>query len=145
MADVDELAVIKLAKPNKLVTALRRRKTPVQAQRLCDLYGGRRRAWRRRAEYSAGMVIGTKDGYVMTAKATQAQMNNWRARYNGQIQEMKARGRAVERIFKRRLNTCASLNHLFDAFPELRGHYKKYPVSLRRLANKWARVNGRLK
>jgi hypothetical protein len=49
------------------------------------------------------MVIGTKDGYVMTAKATQAQMNNWRARYNGQIQEMKARGRAVERIFKRRI------------------------------------------
>ena len=137
--------MIKLAKPNKLLTALRRRKTPVQAQRLCDLYGGRRRAWRRRAEYSAGMVIGTKDGYVMTAKATQAQMNNWRARYNGQIQEMKARGRAVERMFKRRLNTCASLSHLFDAFPELRGHYKKYPVSLRRLANKWARVNGRLK
>ena len=91
--------MIKVAKPNKLVTALRRRKTPVQAQRLCDLYGGRRRAWRRRAEHSAGMVIGTKDGYVMTAKATQAQMNNWRARYNGQIQEMKARGRAVERIF----------------------------------------------
>ena len=91
--------MIKLAKPNKLVTALRRRKTPVQAQRLCDLYGGRRRAWRRRAEYSAGMVIGTKDGYVMTAKATHEQMNNWRARYNGQIQEMKARGRAVERIF----------------------------------------------
>jgi hypothetical protein len=101
MADAEELAVIKLAKPNKLVTALCRRKTPVQAQRLCDLYGGRRRAWRRRAEHSAGMVIGTKDGYVMTAKATQAQMNNWRARYNGQIQEMKARGRAVERIFKR--------------------------------------------
>ena len=107
--------MIKLAKPNKLVTALRRRRNPVQAQRLCDLYGGRRRAWRRRAEYSAGMVIGTKDGYVMTAKATQAQMNNWRARYNGQIQEMKARGRAVERMFKRRLNTCLSLNHLFDA------------------------------
>ena len=103
MADAEELAVIKLAKPNKLVTALRRRKTPVQAQRLCDLYGGRRRAWRRRAEYRAGMVIGTKDGYVMTAKATQAQMNNWRARYNGQIQEMKARGRAVERMFKRRM------------------------------------------
>jgi hypothetical protein len=40
----------------------------------------------------------------MTAKATQAQMNNWRARYNGQIQEMKARGRAVERMFKRRLD-----------------------------------------
>ena len=91
--------MIKLAKPNKLVTALSRRRNPVQAQRLCDLYGGRRRAWRRRAEYSAGMVIGTKDGYVMTAKATQAQMNNWRARYNGQIQEMKARGRAVERMF----------------------------------------------
>ena len=95
--------MIKLAKPNKLVTALRRRKTPVQAQRLCDLYGGRRRAWRRRAEYSAGMVIGTKDGYVMTAKATQAQMNNWRARYNGQIQEMKARGRAVERMFFKKM------------------------------------------
>ena len=103
MADAEDLAVIKLAKPNKLVTALRRRKTPVQAQRLCDLYGGRRRAWRRRAEYSAGMVIGTKDGYVMTTKASQTQMKNWRARYNGQIQEMKARGRAVERMFKRRL------------------------------------------
>lgn len=94
----------KLAKPNKLVTALRRRKSPVQAQRLCDLYGGRRRSWRRRAEYSAGMVIGTKDGYVMTAKATPAQMKNWRARYHGQIQEMKARGRAVERMFKRVLS-----------------------------------------
>ena len=103
MADAEELAVIKLAKPNKLVTALRRRRAPVQAQRLCDLYGGRRRAWRRRAEYSAGMVIGTKDGYVMTAKATQAQMNNWRARYNGQIQEMKARGRAVERMFFKKM------------------------------------------
>jgi len=101
--------VIKLAKPNKLVTALRRRKTPVQAQRLCDLYGGRRRAWRRRAEHSAGMVIGTKDGYVMTAKATQAQMNNWRARYNGQIQEMKARGRAVERMFYKSICSRSSL------------------------------------
>ena len=137
--------MIKLAKPNKLVSALRRRKTPVQAQRLCDLYGGRRRAWRRRAEHSAGMVIGTKDGYVMTAKATQAQMNNWRARYNGQIQEMKARGRAVERMFKRRLITRGSLSHLFEAFPELRGHYKKYPVRVQNLADKWARVNGRLK
>ena len=92
----------KLAKPNKLVTALRKRKNPVQAKRLCDLYGGRRRAWRRRAEHSGGMVIGTKDGYVMTAKATQAQMKSWRARYNGQIQEMKARGKAVERRFKSR-------------------------------------------
>lgn len=101
--------MIKLAKPNKLVTALRRRKTPVQAQRLCDLYGGRRRAWRRRAEHSAGMVIGTKDGYVMTAKATQAQMNNWRARYNGQIQEMKARGRAVERMFYKSICSRSSL------------------------------------
>ena len=109
MADAEELAVIKLAKPNKLVTALRRRKTPVQAQRLCDLYGGRRRAWRRRAEHSAGMVIGTKDGYVMTAKATQAQMNNWRARYNGQIQEMKARGRAVERMFYKSICSRSSL------------------------------------
>lgn len=97
------IKISKLAKPNKLVTALRRRKTPVQAQRLCDLYGGRRRAWRRRAEHSAGMVIGTKDGYVMTAKATQAQMNNWRARYNGQTQKMQERGQAVERMFKRRL------------------------------------------
>jgi hypothetical protein len=103
LADAEELAVTKLAKPNKLVTALRRRRKPVRAQRLCDLYGGRRRAWRRRAEYSAGMVIGTKDGYVMTAKATQAQMKSWRARYNGQIQVMKARGRAVERRFKSRL------------------------------------------
>ena len=103
MADVEELAVTKLATPNKLVTALRRRRNPVQAQRLCDLYGGRRRAWRRRAEYSSGMVIGTKDGYVMTAKAPQAQMNNWRARYNGQIEEMKARGRAVERMFRKHL------------------------------------------
>ena len=101
--------MIKLAKPNKLVSALRRRKTPVQAQRLCDLYGGRRRAWRRRAEHSAGMVIGTKDGYVMTAKATQAQMNNWRARYNGQIQEMKARGRAVERMFYKSICSRSSL------------------------------------
>ena len=92
----------KLAKPNKLVTALSSRKHPVQAQRLCDLYGGRPRAWRRRAEYSAGMVIGTKDGYVMTNKATVPQMRNWRARYNGQIQEMKARARAVERIFFQR-------------------------------------------
>lgn len=105
MADAEELAVTKLAKPNKLVTALRKRRSPVQAQRLCDLYGGRRRAWRRRAEYSAGMVIGTKDGYVMTAKATPAQMKNWRARYIGQIQEMKARARAVERRFKGRLKT----------------------------------------
>jgi hypothetical protein len=39
----------------------------------------------------------------MTAKATQAQMNNWRARYNGQIQEMKARGRAVERMFAKKI------------------------------------------
>ena len=102
MADAEELAVTKLAKHNKLVTALRKRKNPVQAKRLCDLYGGRRRAWRRRAEHSGGMVIGTKDGYVMTAKATQAQMKSWRARYNGQIQEMKARGKAVERRFKSR-------------------------------------------
>jgi hypothetical protein len=116
VADAEELAVTKLAKPNKLVTALRRRRNPVQAQRLCDLYGGRRRAWRRRAEYSAGMVIGTKDGYVMTAKATQAQMNNWRARYNGQIQEMKARKRVVERIFYKAICARYSLKNLLNSF-----------------------------
>jgi hypothetical protein len=92
----------KMSKPNKLMAALRKRKKPVQARRLCDLYGGSRRDWRRRAEYSKGMVIGTKDGYVMTAKATQAQINNWRARFNGQIKEMKARGRAVELRFNRK-------------------------------------------
>ena len=93
----------KISKPNKLLAALRKRKKPVQARRLCDLYGGSRRDWRRRAEYSKGMVIGTKDGYVMTTKATQAQMNSWRARFNGQIQEMRARGRAVELRFRRKL------------------------------------------
>jgi hypothetical protein len=103
VANAEELAVMKLAKPNKLVSALNKRRKPVQAKRLCDLYGGTRRAWRRRAEYSAGMVIGTKDGYVMTARATQAQMNSWRLRYKGQIQEMKARCRAVELKFKRGL------------------------------------------
>jgi hypothetical protein len=120
--------VIKLAKPNKLVTALRRRKAPVQAQRLCDLYGGRRRAWRRRAEYSAGMVIGTKDGYVMTAKATQAQMSNWRARYNGQIQEMQERGRAVELMFKKhnfKYTALRALRLLKKQFPLLFTEYKK--------------------
>jgi hypothetical protein len=95
----------KKPKPNKLMAALHKRKKPVQAKRLCDLYGGSRRDWRRRAEHSKGMVIGTKDGYVMTAKATQAQMNSWRARFNGQIQEMQARGRAVELRFKRILRT----------------------------------------
>ena len=120
--------MIKLAKPNKLVTALRRRKTPVQAQRLCDLYGGRRRAWRRRAEYSAGMVIGTKDGYVMTAKATQAQMNNWRARYNGQIEEMQERGRAVELMFKKhnyKYTALRAVRLLKKQFPLLFTEYKK--------------------
>ena len=120
--------MIKLAKPNKLVTALRRRKTPVQAQRLCDLYGGRRRAWRRRAEYSAGMVIGTKDGYVMTAKATPAQMNNWRARYNGQIQEMLERGRAVELMFKKhnyKYTALRAFRLLKKRFPLLFTEYKK--------------------
>ena len=92
---------MKVSKPNKLVKVLRKRRVPVLAQKLCDLHGGRRRSWRRRAEHSNGMVIGIKDGYVMTAKATTAQMNNWRARFNGQIEEMKARKRAVERIFKR--------------------------------------------
>ena len=94
---------MKLAKKNKLVNALNKRRKPVSAKRLCHLYGGTRRAWRRRAECSKGMVIGTKDGYVMTAKATQAQMKSWRARFNGQIHEMKARGRAVELRFKRKL------------------------------------------
>ena len=123
-----KLAVIKLAKPNKLVTALRRRRNPVQAQRLCDLYGGRRRAWRRRAEYSAGMVIGTKDGYVMTAKATQAQMNNWRARYNGQIEEMQERGRAVELMFKKhnyKYTALRAVRLLKKQFPLLLTEYKK--------------------
>ena len=118
----------KLAKPNKLVTALRRRRLPVQAQRLCDLYGGRRRAWRRRAEYSAGMVIGTKDGYVMTAKATQAQMNNWRARYNGQIEEMQERGRAVELMFKKhnyKSTALRAVRLLKKQFPLLFTEYKK--------------------
>ena len=120
--------MIKLAKPNKLVTALRRRRHPVQAQRLCDLYGGRRRAWRRRAEYSAGMVIGTKDGYVMTAKATQAQMNNWRARYNGQIEEMQERGRAVELMFKKhnyKYTALRAVRLLKKQFPLLFTEYKK--------------------
>ena len=123
-----KLAVIKLAKPNKLVTALRRRRNPVQAQRLCDLYGGRRRAWRRRAEYSAGMVIGTKDGYVMTAKATQTQMNNWRARYNGQIEEMQERGRAVELMFKKhnyKYTALRAVRLLKKQFPLLFTEYKK--------------------
>jgi hypothetical protein len=91
---------VKGFKVNKLVSVLGKRRVAVLAQKLCDLHGGRRRSWRRRAEHSNGMVIGMKDGYVMTAKATTAQMNNWRARFNGQIEEMKARKRAVEKARK---------------------------------------------
>ena len=92
---------MKGSKVNKLVSVLGKRRVAVLAQKLCDLHGGRRRSWRRRAEHSNGLVIGMKDGYVMTAKATTAQMNNWRARFNGQIEEMKARKRAVEKARKR--------------------------------------------
>ena len=92
---------MKGSKVNKLVSVLGKRRVAVLAQKLCDLHGGRRRSWRRRAEHSNGLVIGMKDGYVMTAKATAEQMNNWRARFTGQIEEMKARKRAVEKTRKR--------------------------------------------